>query len=64
MLAKSSGNPLAGRSIENTGRFFCFASIFGLVLVLPHAVDALLHFSHAIQVLIELYLVGRADLAW
>ena len=44
------------------GRFFCFGSSSALILGLAHALDALFHFAHAGQILVQLGFVGGADL--
>ena len=59
---KSSGRPLAGRSIVNERAVRVLGAVLGLVLVVAHALDALLHFAHAGQVFVQLGLSVGADL--
>ena len=46
---------------KKRGLVLLLGQILRLVLVLPHAIDALLHFAHAGQILVQLGFVVRAD---
>ena len=60
---KSSGKPLSGRFIVNSGRPLSAGPLLGLVLVGAHPLDALFDVAHAGQIFVQLRLVGRTDLA-
>ena len=51
---KSSGKPFAGRSIVISGGTRQFGLVLGHILARAHALDALLHFAHAGQIIVQL----------